>query len=211
MGIIEDVKKMQQEGRSEQETVNALQSQGHGTAEIYDGIAQARIKDAVTASPPEQTLGAEPRYASEGSMQPSLLGQQTVQEVHEEPPAQPSAAYDAYPQQYQDYSYAAPSADAVTEIVEQIVAEKLANLKQTMEKVIDLRTAIDTRLEYLDERLKRIEKIIDRLQLSVLQKVGEYMTNVEDIKTELQETQKSFKSLLPESKRPAHKQEEKTE
>ncbi|HLC53821.1 MAG TPA: hypothetical protein VJK03_04735, partial [Candidatus Nanoarchaeia archaeon] len=88
MGIIEDVKKMQQEGRSEQETVNVLQSQGHGTAEIYDGIAQARIKDAV-AGPVAEQPPAESFYAGSASasgMQPSLLGQQAVQEVHEAPP-----------------------------------------------------------------------------------------------------------------------------
>jgi UDP-glucose 4-epimerase len=53
----------------------------------------------------------------------------------------------------------------------------------------------DCPIEYIDERLSRIEKIIDRLQLSILQRVGEYVTNVEDIKKELVETQKSFKSL----------------
>ena len=44
-----------------------------------------------------------------------------------------------------------------------------------------------------------MEKIIDRLQLSILQKVGDYLTNVEDIKKELAETQKSFKSMLLKS------------
>ena len=30
-----------------------------------------------------------------------------------------------------------------------------------------------------------------------MQKVGDYMTNIDDIKKELVETQKSFKSLVP--------------
>ena len=102
------------------------------------------------------------------------------------------------PNQQQGYSqqqYSSMSSDTVNEIAEEVVAEKFFNIKKELEKVIEFRTEVQAKMEYLDERLKRIEKIIDRLQLSVLQKVGDYMTNVEDIKKELDEVQKTFKAV----------------
>jgi predicted nucleic acid-binding Zn-ribbon protein len=69
-------------------------------------------------------------------------------------------------------------------------------IASTIEKLLDQRATTDSQIQYIDERLKRIEKIIDRLQLSILQKVGDYVTNVEDIKREVIETQKTFKSVL---------------
>ena len=58
------------------------------------------------------------------------------------------------------------------------------------------KTEIDARTESIEERLKRIEKIIDSLQVSVLRKVGDYVTNVDDIKKELIETQKTIGKVL---------------
>jgi hypothetical protein len=110
------------------------------------------------------------------------------------PPSYPEYA----PYQYPQYApQPAISTDTLTEISEQVVTEKLAPLRKEIEKIIDLKTSLESKMEFLDERLKRMEKIIDRLQLSILQKVGDYMTNIEDIKKELIETQKSFKSLVP--------------
>ena len=77
-----------------------------------------------------------------------------------------------------------------------------------METIIDLKTTMGTKLSILDERLKRMEGIIDRLNLSILQKVGDYMTNIDDIKKELIETQKSFKAMSdkPISEKPKKQQ-----
>lgn len=111
------------------------------------------------------------------------------------------------PQQYQDY-YQYPSnlsSDTITEISEQVVSEKLSLIRDRLEKIIDLKNTFETQISQLDERLKRIEKIIDQLQLSVLQKIGEYASNINDIKHELIETQKSFKVLVPTSKRKGSK------
>src|SRR3989338_2611025 len=106
--------------------------------------------------------------------------------------------YPAYQeQQYQQPSEISLSSDTISEIAEQVVMEKIQSLRKELEKSVDSRTLVQSRIEFIDERLKRIEKIIDRLQLSILQKVGEYTTNIEDIKHELIETQKTFKAMAP--------------
>jgi len=105
-------------------------------------------------------------------------------------------------QVYQPDIGAALSSDTITEISEQVVSEKLSAVTEALENVLDLKTTMESKIDYMDERLKRIEGIIDRLQLSILQKVGDYVTNVNDMKTELAETQKSFKALLPKQTPP---------
>ena len=110
----------------------------------------------------------------------------------------PSSAYDTSQQYSQSSSI---SQDIVSEIADQIVTEKFSEIKKHLEKVIDFRTSIDSKVESIDDRLKRIEKVIDTLQSSVLRKVGDYVTNVQDLKSELIETQKTFAKLLPEHKK----------
>ncbi|MBU0760892.1 MAG: hypothetical protein KJ600_02315 [Nanoarchaeota archaeon] len=113
-------------------------------------------------------------------------------------PQEAGAYQDAYGggayQQYQPYQEAM-SSDVITEISEQVVSEKLSVLQDKLEKVIDMKNVFEARTSNLNERLRRMEKIIDQIQISILQKVGEYAIGVEDVKKELEETQKSFKVL----------------
>ena len=51
MGMIEEIKRMQQEGKSDQEVVSALVEEGFSPKEIQDFLTQARIKEAVLAKP----------------------------------------------------------------------------------------------------------------------------------------------------------------
>ncbi|MBS3091328.1 hypothetical protein J4217_02680 [Candidatus Pacearchaeota archaeon] len=164
---------------------------------------QEMIKSAI-GEPIEQSNG-------DSNMQQSIVNQGQPEEIPSAPiPYQDQAQQDYqqygpqsmpaqqdYQQYGQDYAqYPSYSPDTITEISEQVVTEKLAQIRDQLEKVIDFKNIVDAKIDFLDERMKRIEKILDRLQLSVLQKVGEYVTNVEDIRKEVIETQKSFKSLL---------------
>ncbi len=127
----------------------------------------------------------------------------------------PSTGYDqGYDQsQYGAYSGGGSvSPDTISEISEQIIAEKMMEIRKHLTNVADFKTRLEAKTESIEERLKRIEKVIDTLQSSVLRKVGDYVTNVDDIKKELIETQKTFSKLVPEIKKhashPEHKKHE---
>lgn len=218
MALLTEIKRMQGEGKTEQEIITSLKQQGVSPREIVEALGQSKIKEAVgepeqyTAPSPQdvqqealmpgtdvipaqsQEMQPAPTMAQEfAPTQPAPL-EQSMQ--YQYPPAQQvqQQQYSEYPQQGQQGGI---SPDTITEISEQVVSEKLAPLRKDIEKVLDLKTTVDSKLEYMDERLKRIEKIIDRLNLSIMQKVGDYMSNIDDIKKELIETQKSFQSLNP--------------
>jgi len=212
MGVLEDIKIMQQEGRPSDEIRTFLEQRGISGEEADRYIAQANIKGAVVAdnvpSPSFDNSGfskTQEDYTSSGAaqqdyeeMQPSMLvPQQETQEIGE----QYSGEYPAYQQQnyyeqaqYQPYQEAI-SSDVITAIAEQVVDERLSFLNEKLEKAVDFKTTAETKISNLSERLVRIEQILDKLQIALLQKVGEYVQDVADIKKELVETQKSFKTI----------------
>ena len=216
MGIIDEIEKMRQEGMSEQEIALSLQQRGVPFQQIENALSQSQIKEAVTSDPAVPLPSSYPQDLSQDTLQASIM--QSPQESLPETPApaqeelqeSPQQTYEPSYQQYPQYSQAPLSSDTITEIAEQVVSEKLSNIRNKLEKTIELKTETETKLTSLNERLQRIEKIIDRLELSILQKVGEYAGNVSDLKKELIETQKSFKSLSPKQhsqnpKNPPHK------
>jgi len=161
---------------------------------------------------PEQNSAVEPKIKNQdmGEMEKSILipPQEGYKEKEYEPnqkstiqeysAPEPSYGYQDY-QPYQSYS-SGPSPDLITEIAEQIIAEKLSVVRKALEKSLDLRNTIGAKVDYLDERLKRIEKTIDSLQSAVLKKVGDYINDVQDIKKEIIETQKSLKKVNSKKK-----------
>lgn len=192
MTTLDDVKKLQNQGATDEQIVQLLRERGVSYREIADAVAQSKIKAAVEQPEAEGNAGAENTMVQ--SMQANEQAPQPNQTYAPQPEyaAQPGTEY-AY--DYAQQGVGNVSADLISEIAEQIVAEKLTEIRVHLEKTLDLRTTMEARLEYLDERLKKIERSLDVLQTSVLRRVGDYITNVEDIKTELVETQKTFAKL----------------
>lgn len=224
MGTLDEIKRMKQEGKSDQEIINALLGRGITKEEISEALSEDKIKEAVDY--PEADMQPSIMSAGEEVPQPGQetpMPEQTAEYPQEQYPApayqniQQPYAPESYPQeQYptaeypQDYNYPAyqPSGlspDTITEIAEQVIQEKLGETSEKLKQISAFRNSMEAKMEGIDSRLVRIEKVIDRLQLSVLQKVGDYINNVDDIKKELIETQKSFRSLLPEFNRAAEK------
>lgn len=224
MTTIEEVMRMQKSGKTDKDIVIELSGRGFPLNEISEALSQTRIKAAVSQSEAAAAAQSPGTSISESQSEPmtrelesptpvSLMNRGQPPEGYSQYPYQESAPMAPSPNQqaylpipgqgqYQDYGYSAPSysSDTITEIAEEIVAEKFFSIKEDLEKIIDFKNTVQTKIEYLDERLKRIEKIIDRLQLSILQKVGEYVNSTEDIKKEMVELEKSVKFLAGKHK-----------
>ncbi len=213
----EEVQSMMQQGMTQQQIIENLKQRGSNDQEISMAISQAQIKGAVNSqsadSFPDQG-GAPEAGDNFAGMEPSISQQsapatQQVEQNFDQYNTQQnySGYYDPNQAQmagggydsYQPYQ-GAMSPDIISEIAEQVTSEKMSQVRDRLEKVIDFRTTAETKIESLTKRIERIESILDRLQLSLLQKMGEYINDVHDIKTEMQETQKSFKKLAGENK-----------
>lgn len=215
MGTIEDIRRMKQDNMSEYDIIQTLKSRGLSQQEIDMSLAQSQIKDAVSYDPMQQlsTRAIPVESQHPAALEYNDMQQSPFQAEIQAPSPLPQSEFqenqEQFPQQEFDYSQYSQTAqnppslsfDTISEISEQIVSEKLEKLRSNLEKNIDLKTAVETQLSQLNERILRIEKIIDRLQLSVLQKVGDYVNSVSDLKKEVIETQKSFKAI---SHKPHH-------
>lgn len=143
-----------------------------------------------------------PQYPEQNDSQemiPSAIPQSQNPMVQEYRPEPPQGSYEDY-QPYQSYS-SGTSPDIISEISDQIISEKLSTIRTSIEKAINVRNNLGTKLDYLEERLKRIEKIIDTLQSSVLRRVGDYVNDVQEIKKELIETEKTLSKVIPSMKK----------
>ncbi|MBT3397770.1 hypothetical protein HOA55_01155 [archaeon] len=191
-------KQLQQEGISPSEINDAInqariknavsppEGQAPGMAanpaqppEMQQSIMQAPAQDPNQMVAPEQQAPAvagpvtqempAPMPAAEGQMQAPM------------PPAQ-EAPQDQYyqetPQAYSDQGYYAPQqttdTETISEIAEQVFIEKFEEYKKKTGDVASFKNTIQDKVDDIDERLKRIEDNITKLQQAVIGKIGEF-------------------------------------
>ena len=143
---------------------------------------------------------------------PSQQSQPYAQEY-----AQPQE--ETYQPQQQEQYYApetgggyAPSGidtDTVMEIADQIFSEKIKKIQKQTDATSEAAILLQTKTENISERLKKIEMMIDKLQISILEKVGSYGQNLESIKKEMSMMSDSFSKMIssPKEREPVRQSE----
>jgi len=87
---------------------------------------------------------------------------------------------DYYPQTPQAYGqdYYAPQqgvdTETISEIAEQVVTEKLDDYKKKVGDIASFKNTTEDKVNDIDDRLKRIETTIDKLQQAIIGKIGEF-------------------------------------
>lgn len=208
MGTLETVMNMKQQGISEDQIIQSLKSQGISPKEISDALTQSQIKYAVGQG------------ESNDDMHPSMMGRSLSEAgvPQNNPPQQeeiyqPQASYspqqstqyypqeqtqeEYYPQQgnYEN-SYSESGVENMIEISEQVFYEKMRPLQKQIEELIELKSLIKTKIENLEERLRRMEKVFDQMQISIIEKVGNYGKGLETLKKELEMVEDSFSKVV---------------
>ncbi|MEK6820366.1 MAG: hypothetical protein AABX71_01525 [Nanoarchaeota archaeon] len=201
MALVDEVREMQAQGMKEDNIVQQLKEQGYSPLSINQALEEARVKQA----------GGEPEFAYyiqepsqenstrevyESGMEPSLSEQTPAPAPQDETPEYVYPTPQPYTPEYQPYTGAADT-ETMTEIAEQITEEKLNKIKQELISLENFRIMAERKIRGMDERLKRIEEIIDRLQATILGKIGSYGQNLSDIKKEMEMMQESFSKALP--------------
>ena len=227
MTILNQVKQMREQGLNDEQIVQQLKEQGNRAMEINQAIEQSEIKAAVSQDNQLTEKMQTQEISETGAIQPSVTDQEQMQELsyeqYEQPPEEnpeymypaPEArqAYSGEYSEYQPYqSYSPGTAETTTEIAEQVAEEKISRLKAEIGNIQELKISTERRIKNIGERLKRIEEIIDRLQATIIGKVGSYGQTAEDIKKEMKIMQESFSKALPslaEKKERHHKKAEK--
>lgn len=213
MGALDQIIKLRAQGLADPDIVDTLMQQGVSPKEIQDGLKQADIKNAVSG------------FENEDEMQPSIMGNEN-QEIpspnsQEYPPQeeayQENQGYADYPQQevysqdqqytqdqqylpqegnYPDYTGGGFSPDTIIEIADQVFTDRIKKIQKQTETNVETLTILQTKFDNISERLKKIEKIIDTLEIAILEKVGSYGQNLESVKKEMTMMQESFSKMV---------------
>lgn len=200
MVTLDRVIDMQKQGLSETQISAQLQNEGLSPKDISESLNQARIKNAVSPPKPEtpgtqqppapETYPPQEQEMQSSIMQPPSTPAPETQEI-QQPPApetyppqtqeiqQPRDNY--YPQTPQAYSpqdYYTPQntldTETISEIAEQAAIEKLDEFKKKTGDLVSFKTSIQDKVSDIDDRLKRIENSIDKLQQAIIGKIGEF-------------------------------------
>jgi hypothetical protein len=111
------------------------------------------------------------------------------------PQAQPMEGeyYDEYSQEgYTDYG---SSSDTMIEIAEQVFSENLKVIEEQIRNLNEFKTIYSTRIDDINERLKRMEKYFDKMQMSIIDSVGGYGKELDLIKKEMDMIEDSFSKI----------------
>ncbi len=186
MGVLDQVMQLKSQGMNDEEIVGNLQQQGISPKEINDAMNQAQIKNAVYAedqsyeapSPISEAGAEEPQYAPQTQDMSQGYEQQAGQGYYQE----------AYPQAQQ-----AMDSDTIIEIANQVFLEKTKKIEKTIDELNEFKTLGQVKIDSIDERLKRIEKIIDTIQIKILEKIGSYGEELKTTQKEMSMMQDAFR------------------
>ena len=189
---------MKNQGMPEKEIISNLQQQGISPKEINNALSQVQIKRAVSDEEKMEKSIVESTPSPE-----EYPGEESLQEYESYSPQK--QGYQEYQQQnpsqenLQQQEYGAPQgidANNVMEISEQVFSEKIQKIQKKIEEINEFKVIYKERVDDISERIKKIESIIDRLQISVLEKVGSYGQGIESIKKEMSMMQDSFGKMV---------------
>jgi len=112
----------------------------------------------------------------------------------------PQPQYSQFPPPQEGYEYVpsvgSDSTDTMIEVAEQVFSEKNKPIQKKIEEVNEFKVLSQTKIENISDRLRRIENIIDRLQASILEKIGSYGQGLETVRKEMGMMQESFGKVV---------------
>ena len=212
MAVLEEVSEMQNQGVPEADIVKKLQDQGVAPKSINDALNQTKIKQAVNNEGGEDYNEFSPLQGqSPQTSQVNARAQELPDNDYEEEEYAPPPVEDYAPQQqeyvpqsqdeyspYQDGEAYSPGLDTSTiiEISEQVFFEKIEKIQKQIDQFAEFMTLEKSRIEDISNRLNRMEMMADKLQITILEKVGSYGNNLENIKKEMSMMQDSFGKMV---------------
>jgi hypothetical protein len=132
--------------------------------------------------------------------------QQAVEQQYYPPEAYAQAGYDQTQQQYVQEAYPAQDqqgyysqvldVETVRDIAKQEIEEALKKIKEQQSSFEKIKSEMKFEIQNMENRLLRIESVIQEIQSSIIRKMGEYGEAISGISGEVRATQQSFSKIL---------------
>lgn len=175
---------MRQQGLSNNQVTQNLQSQGYTSSQIFDAMNQADVKGAVESAP----VGAGPSPEA-----PPVGPPPTPGVVPSYPSQSPEVPAPSSPMQ------AAPGTELerIEEITEAIIDEKWDELMKSVDKIVAWKETTESRIIKIEQAIKDLKERFEELHKGILAKVGEYDKGIRDVGSEIKAMEGVFKKVLP--------------
>ena len=192
MTILEQVSEMRSQGILEEEIIKKLQDQRVSPKSINEALDQEKIKKAVSS---------ENEYVPPSTKTSEMQRSIEIQETPEDQVYYPQPEEEYSPQDYSQYQEDSTytqgfDTNTIIEISEQVFSEKIQKIQKIVDEFSEFKTLIETKIENISLRIKRIESVNDKLQSAILEKIGSYGSNLENIKKEMSMMQDSFGKMI---------------
>ena len=210
---------MRNQGMGDREISGVLQEKGLTPKTIDDAFNRLSIKNAIVPENEEMDVPSPlPNKKNEETFQSFYTPKSkemvnSPEEVYSAPIIENPPAYEEYPSEeyspqnsseeyypqegYVESQETGYNSDTFIEIAEQVFSEKIKKEQKQIEALNEFATLAETKISNNHERIKRIEIIIDKLQIAILEKIGSYGKNLESIKSEMEMMQDSFEKIVP--------------
>jgi hypothetical protein len=174
-----------------------------GLEDSYQNIPQEQQQVPGLPGDPYAQQPVDP-YAQQGQQEEYYPDQGYPQDPY-------AAQQDPYAQdQYSPSQTPQYNTDTIIEISEQVFSEKMKKIEKQVEQFTEFAALAQTKIANNNERVKRVESIIDKLQIAILEKIGSYGKDITSIKKEMEMIEDSFTKVIPELKKKKSHSEHKT-
>ena len=180
---VEQVLMMKQQGYTNNQITQTLQSQGYNSSQIFDAINQAGLSGSSQAQPEQFETGMSD-YGQNYEQQYPQQQFETEQTQSFEP-------------QKEIQVPASMDEDRIQEVAEAIIDEKWQEISNDIRKVIEWKDRNEDRIAKLEQQIIDLRLTIDSLTKSVISKVSSYDQNIVDVGTEIKAMEKVFQKILP--------------
>lgn len=169
---VELVMQLKEQGLTNNQIIQQLENQGYEYYDIYDAITQSTLKPNV---PINNSRGEDKMDDNQMNMPPQMPPRMRMSQQQNPIEAR----------------------QMVEEIAESIIDEKWKMVIDSINKVLDWKDKMDERIVRIETNIERIQSDFDKLNESVIGKIGDYDKTMNDVGTELKSMEMVFKKALP--------------
>lgn len=190
---VQHVVTMRGQGMSNNQIIQNLQRFGYAIDQINNALNQADIKVGMY---PAQPSFAGPAGASASVSPPSGFGPGPAQPMP--PMTQSRPSFSPSPSSGPELSEELSERDErMHEIAESIIEEKWNEFVDSINRIIEWKDSIETRVTKVEQQLADLRGSFDKLHEGVLGKLGDYDKGISTVTVEIKALEKVFQKILP--------------
>lgn len=217
---INEIIQMRQQGISNNQIIQNMQRNGYSNTQIFDAMNQVDTKVAVEglqpvtnyppSSQPGQDLFSQPPMGQQQSFSPTSQNSDSSSQVFSDDTAQTmqfdsSSSSDSF--QTTNVAQEQPRETVhdifqdnqvkIEELVETIIEEKWEELLRDVNKIINWKNKVESRVSEIEMRLDHLKESFSDLQKAIVGKVGEYDKHIMEVGSEIKAMERVFSKVLP--------------